>query len=156
MADQAVQDAVDPDNPCFGCGPDNEQGLQIKSYPRDDDGLVATFQPKPHHAGSAGVLGGGIQATLIDCHGIWTAVDWHGREDDGETVPHYVTAEMQIRYKRPVPLEDEVELVSEVVDVDGRRVRVRVELRTEAGDVGSVGEVVCHRLDEDWGPSPTR
>lgn len=150
----AIQDVVDADNPCFGCGPNNPEGLRIKSRPREDEGLVATWQGEDHHAGSAGVLGGGVQATLVDCHGIWTAVDWHGRREAEETVPHYVTAELHLEYRRPVPLEDEVTLTSRVMDADGRRVHVRVELADADGEVCTIGRVVCHRLDETWGPNP--
>lgn len=156
MAPEAIQDQVDADNPCFGCGPRNPEGLRIKSRPREDgEGLVARWQGEDHHAGSAGVLGGGVQATLVDCHGIWTAVDWHGRRHpDAERVPHYVTAELHLKYRRPVPLHDEVEIRSTVAEVEGRRVHVDVELRAEDGTVCTTGTVVCHRLDEEWGPNP--
>lgn len=150
----AVQDELAHDNPCFGCGPRNPEGLRLKSYPRDDaDGLVAEYRGEKHLAGSAGVLGGGPQATLVDCHGIWTAT-WSAIEDGEDPVPHYVTAGMEIAYKRPTPLTEPIELVSEVADTDGRRVHVDVEVRDEEGQVCSEATVVCHRMDDAWGPNP--
>lgn len=154
-AQEALQDLVDADNPCFGCGPANPVGLRIKSYPADDgEGLVATWTGEEHHAGSAGVLGGGVQATLMDCHGIWTAVHWHARTHGGERVPHYVTAELHVAFRRPAPLMEPVTLRSRVEGAEGRRVRVAVELSDQDGEVCSTAEVVCHRLDEAWGPNP--
>lgn len=151
----AVQDRLHHENPCFGCGPKNPKGLRLKSYPREDgDGLVADYRGREHLAGSAGVLGGGPQATLVDCHGIWTAT-WWAVENGEDPVPHYVTAGMEIAYKRPTPLTDPIRLVSSVREVDGRRAYVDVEIHDEEGNVCTQAQVVCHRLDGDWGQNPT-
>ena len=61
-------------NYCWGCGADNPAGLHLKSY---WDGEVAVAQWTPAHEYSAGprhILNGGIIATLLDCHGVCTAV----------------------------------------------------------------------------------
>lgn len=150
----ALQDRAD-DNPCFGCGPANPVGLRIKSTPADDgEGLVATWTGDEHHAGSAGVLGGGVQATLMDCHGIWTAILWHARTHGGARVPPYVTAELHVAFRRPAPLKEPVTMTSRVERAEGRRVHVAVELADEAGRVCSTAEVVCHRLDGAGVPNP--
>jgi acyl-coenzyme A thioesterase PaaI-like protein len=152
--DAPIQDLLDHENPCFGCGPDNPEGLQLKSYPDDaGDGLVAEFTSSPHHAGSGGVLGGGVQATLADCHGVWTAV-YHAAVNGEDPVPHYVTAELDIQYERPAPLEAPVRLVSTVAKIDPPRLNVDVELADADGEVCSEARVVCHALDEGWGPNP--
>ena len=57
---------------CFGCGPANKDGLQIKSF-RGDDGLELNFKTKPEHQAFPGVVNGGIIGTLFDCHGNWAA-----------------------------------------------------------------------------------
>lgn len=153
-ADEPIQDLLDHENPCFGCGPDNPEGLQIKSYPDPDgDGLVAAFTSSPHHSGSGGVLGGGIQATLVDCHGVWTAV-YHAALEGRDPVPHYVTAELHMEYRAPAPLAAPVELTSTVAEVQGRRVHVDVELADEGDRACTRGRVVCHALDEGWAPNP--
>lgn len=150
----AVQDLLEHENPCFGCGPANPEGLQLKSYPREDvDGLVARYRGEEHLAGSAGVLGGGPQATLVDCHGIWTAT-WAAIDEGKDPVPHYVTAELEIAYKRPTPLTDPIRIVSEIVGREGRRVLVDVDILDEEGRVCSQAEVACHRLDDAWGENP--
>ena len=43
MSKIAVQDKYAPNSICFGCGPSNKEGLQIKSY-RIDEGLEMEFQ----------------------------------------------------------------------------------------------------------------
>ncbi|MBV9326673.1 MAG: hypothetical protein JO352_23180 [Chloroflexi bacterium] len=57
---RAIQDQL-PDQPCWGCGPKNPHGLQIKSY-WSGETTVCTWQPEPHYAGWPGLLNGGILA----------------------------------------------------------------------------------------------
>lgn len=150
----AVQDRLDHENPCFGCGPGNEHGLRLKSYPREGtDGLEAAYRGPSHLAGSAGVLGGGPQATLVDCHGVWTAT-WHAVEGGEDPVPKYVTAALETAFTAPAPLEAPIRLLSEVREIDGRRVYVDVEVLDADGTVCTEAEVACHRLDQAWGANP--
>ncbi len=150
----AVQDMMEHENLCFGCGPHNPEGFRLKSYPGDGEmGLVAEYQGEQQHAGSAGVLGGGPQSTLVDCHGIWTAT-WRAIAKGEDPVPHYVTAKLETTFRAPAPIEDPVRLVSTVERVDGRRVHVDVEVQDPEGNLLTEGTVVCHRLDEAWGRNP--
>ena len=57
---------------CYGCGPDNDHGLQIKSY-WDGDESVAVFHPQEYHTAFPGYVYGGLIASLIDCHSTGTA-----------------------------------------------------------------------------------
>ncbi|NNF11117.1 MAG: PaaI family thioesterase, partial [Acidimicrobiia bacterium] len=43
---QSLQDTYGPGTICFGCGPANEKGLQIKSFVADE-AVVADFDPSP-------------------------------------------------------------------------------------------------------------
>lgn len=154
-ADAALQDQVAPDNPCFGCGPHNPQGLHLKSHPHPrEPGLTATWRGGDAHAGHPGVLAGGIQATLLDCHGVWTAAaDW-ARDHPHEAFPVVVTAGVDLDYKRPAPTGEPVTLHGEAGAWDGRRCEVDVELRAPDGTVCTQGTITCHRLDDAWGPNP--
>jgi len=58
---------------CYGCGPLNRDGLQIKSY-WDGEEAVCHFTPNPYHSGGVpGFAYGSLIASLIDCHGAATA-----------------------------------------------------------------------------------
>jgi hypothetical protein len=46
---------------CFGCGVENEVGLDLRPY-HDGDGFAAEFRPKAHHRGFSKVVHGGIIA----------------------------------------------------------------------------------------------
>ena len=55
---------------CFGCSPDNEQGLQM-SFFEDGDYIVSEWSPKKHLSGFKNVLHGGIQTTILDEIACW-------------------------------------------------------------------------------------
>lgn len=113
MTQRAFQDEISG-NHCWGCGSDNDNGLQIKSYWSGDE-AVCTWQPQAHHsAGPLHVLNGGIIATVIGCHCGWTAIAAAYREEDREinTEPliWYATASLNVKYLRPTPLDEAVVL----------------------------------------------
>lgn len=128
---KSLQDRYAPTNSCFGCGPSNPKGLQIKSFPNgleSDSEVVAEWQPERHHEAFDGVLNGGIIGTLLDCHSNWTAI-WHlMRRDDRNDAPCTVTSEFHVRLKRPTPTDGAIRLSSRAVESDGPKVTVEAEL----------------------------
>lgn len=127
----AIQDRLFPDARCFGCGPANVEGLQLKSHPGDDGLVVATFTPWPQHDNGVGFLNGGIIATLLDCHSgaaVFHHADLRGVHALPGAALSFVTAGIDVRYLRPAPLDAAVELVAEVGDVTGDAVTCEVRL----------------------------
>ncbi len=116
---------------CFGCGPSNVKGLQIKSYPAgqtSESDVLAEFFPQRHHEAFDGVLNGGIIGTLLDCHSNWTAI-WHLMcRDDRRDPPCTVTAEFHVRLRRPTPTNGAIQLSARAVESHGPRVTVEAEL----------------------------
>ncbi len=55
---------------CFGCSPHNEIGLCLDFFENGDE-ILAVWKPEKKYEGWAGVLHGGIQATLIDEAAAW-------------------------------------------------------------------------------------
>lgn len=128
--EQALQDRYAPRNRCFGCGPANEKGLQIKSHVRGDE-VVAEWTPEAHHLAFEGVLNGGICGALLDCHSNWTAA-WHLMSAKGEdTPPCTVTADFHVKLKRPTPMDQRLTLRAHVVESEGEQAVVKASL--EAG-----------------------
>ena len=68
---RALQDLLKVE--CFGCGALNERGLKIKSRWAGDR-LVCLWRPEAHHIGYPGFVHGGMVASIVDCHAIWTAI----------------------------------------------------------------------------------
>lgn len=125
-----LQDTYGPETICFGCGPANEDGLQIKSRV-EGDVVVADWTPEPHHQAFPGVINGGIIGSLLDCHSNWTAA-WHlfDRRDDG-TFPVTVTADFHVKLRRPTPAGVPFHLEARVVESADPRVVVEATLEAE-------------------------
>ena len=126
---KSVQLTHAPNSICFGCGPANEKGLRIASFP-DGEGLRCDFDPAPHHQAFPGMVNGGILGALLDCHSNWTAAI-HLMNARGQAEPPCtVTAEFAVKLRRPTPMAT-LHMTSKVVETVGDK--VTVEASIEAG-----------------------
>jgi acyl-coenzyme A thioesterase PaaI-like protein len=128
----SIQEELYPQSDCFGCGPANLKGLQLRSF-RDGDAVIADFKPWPEHGNGTGFLNGGIIATLLDCHSgaamMLRSIDLAEREPDQDGYL-YLTASLEVRYRRPTPM-DEVQLRAAVVNSDETKMDIDVELHAD-------------------------
>jgi acyl-coenzyme A thioesterase PaaI-like protein len=127
---RSIQETYSPAGICFGCGPANEKGLRIRSFPAEDgsDELVATWHAEPHHQAFPGVLNGGIIGALLDCHSNWAAA-YHLMKKRGEDhAPCTVTADFHVKLLRPTPVDGPITLKARVVGSSEDRATVEAEL----------------------------
>lgn len=116
MKKLSLQDKYAPHNACFGCGPSNEKGLQIKSYVEGDN-VVADWSAEKHHEAFPGMLNGGIIGALLDCHSNWSATYYLMKQSGLESPPCTVTAYFNVKLLRPTPSEQPVHLVAELKEI---------------------------------------
>jgi acyl-coenzyme A thioesterase PaaI-like protein len=126
-ASQSLQETYAPHNRCFGCGPANEKGLKIRSFPEGDE-VVAEWRPQPHHQAFEGVLNGGICGALLDCHSNWTAAYHLMKKRGVEGPPCTVTADFHVKLKRPTPMGALLHLRARVVESDDSKATVEATL----------------------------
>ena len=126
----SVQDQYAPNSICFGCGPANENGLKIKSY-RINNGLEMEFEPEEKHQAFPGVVNGGIIGSLIDCHGNWTAAIAIMEKNELESPLCTVTAQYEVKLKRPTPLGHTLKLKSRILGVQDDRAEIVIELKAD-------------------------
>ncbi|MHB8585650.1 MAG: PaaI family thioesterase [Thermoplasmatota archaeon] len=124
---RGVQFRFAPNSICFGCGPANSKGLRIESD-WDGDEFVCRFQPEPHHQAFPGVLNGGICGTLLDCHSNWCAATTIMRERKLDAPPTTVTAEFNVKLRRPTPADRVLLVKAKPVSIEGDRVAVDAEI----------------------------
>ncbi len=149
---QAIQDLI-PDNHCYGCGPDNDAGLQINSY-WDGEETVCRYLPKPEQcAGPTRFVYGGTIASLIDCHSICTAMaNYYRREQrDVGTAPTIwcVTGKLDINFRAPTPIDQEIELRAEIAKVSDKKTIVHCRV-SSAGVLTADAEVIAVRVPPSW------
>ncbi len=99
---------------CFVCGLKNSFGLHASFFEVEGDQLVALFTPCEEHQGYPDRMHGGLAATILD-ETIGRALMITQAEVWG------VTAEFSVRFKKPVPLDQELRVVGRITR-DSRRI----------------------------------
>jgi acyl-coenzyme A thioesterase PaaI-like protein len=140
---------------CFVCGEKNNYGLHAKFYETDANELVALINPSEQHQGYPGRMHGGIAATILDetiarsiCNGkdeqLWG-----------------VTLELKTRFRKPVPLGQELKVVGRVTSEGTRSFEGTGEIVLPDGEIavsaeGKYMKVNIDRItnqtgmDDDW------
>jgi uncharacterized protein (TIGR00369 family) len=117
------------DHFCFACGALNPDGLRLKiTYPERGRCRIE-FVPERKHQGWAGVLHGGLIATILDeafAHAL-------GGADRGAGEPA-VTAKMTVRFKKPAKIGARILAEGWVVSSKGRVVECESLMRDEFGE----------------------
>lgn len=125
---------------CFACGIDNPIGLHLKFYSDDEGRCIAHFRPKPEHQGYPGHMHGGIISTLLD--------EVMGRVLTGQNV-WAVTGRLEVEYHKPVPLDQELTVVGELVRNRRRVYEAKGEIRLADGTVLVEGSGVYVRIPDE-------
>ena len=127
------------DRGCFVCGPDNPSGLQIQ-LDINPETCEATSQVTldQRFQGWQGVIHGGILAALLDEVAIYAC------RSKGE---QFVTAEINVRYRKPVPVGSIIDLKGRVTE--SRRNLYMVKSRIEInGTLYAEADVRVMQLDK--------
>lgn len=112
---------------CFVCGEENACGLKAK-FLWDGREVHTTVTASPNHEGYNGIYHGGIVASLLDEVMVKAIL---------ATGVLSVTAEMTVRFKKPVKIGETITYTGRIVESKGRL------YTTESEAVDSEGEVVA-------------
>jgi len=101
---------------------------------------VTRFTPGPEHQGYPDRMHGGIAYTLLDetvgragfIYGYWT-----------------FTGKFEVKYKKPIPLGQEITVVGEMIRDRGRAIEARGEIRLADGSVAMEGSGIFFKLKPD-------
>ena len=114
---KSLQETYAPNGICFGCGCKNSKGLQIQSYVNNNK-IIATWEANSHHEAFPGVLNGGIIGSLLDCHSNWAAAYHIMLDQDLDQTPCTVTAEYNVKLKRPTPSNKPLDIIANLSKID--------------------------------------
>ncbi len=131
-----------PDSPrrwCFGCGEANPEGLGIQ-FRIEGRRVTGEFRTRRAHEGFPGLAHGGIAAAAID-----EAMGWAMYAAGAWAM----TARLQVRYRRPLPLGERLEVSAEVVRDRGRWLEAEGRLRIPDGPLLADAKAVFMRLPPD-------
>ena len=99
-------------NTCFGCGPDNPDGLRIRIFrdPGNANRLVGTYRPRATQTGFPQIVHGGLQFTALDCMAAWVVLILR---QPGGMMP--ITKSATTRFLTPARVGTELALAAEVI-----------------------------------------
>lgn len=123
---------------CWGCGPKNEEGMHIKSYPTEDgEHCVCRVTPSKQFTGGVPAnLFGGMIAMIFDCHGTASAA-WFRHRQNGQTltaetvIGRFITAHLEVDFKKPVPMDKEVTVTATAEEIGERKIIVAMEMEAD-------------------------
>ncbi len=104
------QARLENDNYCFACGRDNPHGLAMRIQYQGEQALCRISLDR-RFQGWAGMAHGGVVGTLLDEVMAYAVLRWAGLG---------VTASMETRYLKPVPIDSELEVRGWISERRGR------------------------------------
>ena len=110
---------IEDDKHCFACGDMNEYGLHADITTNDDNTSNCKITVPSRFQGWKGMVHGGIISTLLDEISIYACrkISLRG-----------VTAEIDVKFRKPVPIDTELELKAKVTEIRRKMVSVQAEL----------------------------
>lgn len=133
---------------CYGCGADNPDGLQLKSF-WEGERTVARFTPDPRFTGGVpDHVYGGLVASLLDCHGNAAAFAYAHRElgqdmaAAGGAGLRFVTASLKVDFVAPTPMSVELEVHGDLRSLEGRKAWIDLSLSAD-GKTCATGEMLA-------------
>ena len=132
---------------CWGCGPKNDAGLHLKSYPAGEECICTLTPDKAYTGGVPQNLFGGMIAMLFDCHGTASAAYFKHRDKGLEltkdtVIGRFITAHLEIDFKKPVPMNNSVTIRAAAEEIGERKVVVVMEMEA-AGEVRAKAKMVA-------------
>jgi len=126
---------------CFVCGVENPVGLRLAFYDQPNGEVTCTVTLPDRYQGYPGVVHGGIVASMLD--------EIAGRAAmQGEVTRFMMTAKLEVRYRRPVPIGQPLHLVGRMESRRGRRSTVQSEIRLEDGTVAAEAEALLSDIPD--------
>ncbi len=111
---------------CFVCGRHNPIGLQMRFFAGDDGCVYAEYTPRPEHQSYPGTMHGGLITAMLD--------ELIGRTAIASNL-WCVTGALNVRFKKPVPIGETVQLKGEITKQTRRALEGRGEIRLADGSL---------------------
>ncbi|MDX2369682.1 MAG: PaaI family thioesterase [Colwellia sp.] len=163
MNNEAFQDLYPEElSHCYGCGKNNHDGHQLKSYWQNIDKndllastTIARYTPSDVFTALPGFVYGGMTASLIDCHGTGSASAMaylsQDREMGSSPILRFVTGALNVSFLAPTPQGVELELIGRFSEVKDRKITVDITLSAN-GVICSKGQVIAVLMPESMIP----
>jgi acyl-coenzyme A thioesterase PaaI-like protein len=119
---------------CFLCGLKNPFGLKGEFFELENNELVCIFKPSNEHQSYPGRLHGGITTAVLD-ETIGRAIMMKNNNEE----VWGVTVEFTTRFKKQIPLNEELRVVGRITNDTNRTFEGTGELLLANGEVAATG-----------------
>jgi len=117
---------------CFVCGQNNPNGLRLNfEIDQEKKTLKTTFVASPTFQGWDGIVHGGIISTLLD-EAMAKLVYELGYQ--------FVTASLEIKFKKPAPILEPLHVYGEMTEVSKRLIKAKGRVVKEDGTILAEGK----------------
>ena len=128
---------------CFVCGVNNPYGLHLAFFDNGVDQVWCDYTIPEHYQGYPGVAHGGVVAAILD--------EICGRTAMIADTEHFMmTAKMEVRYRRSVPIGRPVRVTGCVLRNVRRTVQARGELLLDSGLLAAEALLTLVNLPEQF------
>lgn len=124
---------------CFICGTENNAGLNARFYETEKGEVACIFTPRQEHQSYPGRLHGGVSAAILD-ELIGRAIMIKEPNTWG------VTCELNVKYKKPVPLDISLKAVGRITDVNRKLFKAEGEIYLPNGDIAVIASGLYMKL----------
>ncbi len=114
---------------CFVCGLKNKFGIHTHFYVTESKELIGLFTPSEEHQSYPGRLHGGIASTVLDETIGRAILNRYEEEVWG------VTVELNVKFKKPLPLNEELKVIGRITSENSRMFEGTGEIILKNGDV---------------------
>jgi len=128
---------------CFVCGVENQRGLKLAFYDIAPGKVETRLTVANDYQGFPGIAHGGILASILDETATRTVLGANGSRRI------VVTASLEVRYRKPVPLNVPLRAVGEIIDDKGEIIRAVSRVESEDGVVLANATVVMVEAPSD-------
>ena len=118
------------DGYCFGCGPNNPHGLHL-DFREEGERFVTKKTLTREYQSYGGTVHGGIVSTMLD-----EAMGGYLYEISGK---RSVTARMDVRYRHPTPVGEELTISGWIDSKKGKFVKMKAEIALPDGTITAEG-----------------
>lgn len=127
---------------CFVCGRDNPVGLHLHFQDNGVDEVITAFTIAPEFQGYPGVAHGGIVTSILDEVGGRVMLI-------GQPLRLFVTARIEVRFRRPVPTGVPLRGVGKLVKPAGRLCTAQAQILSPENIVLARAEVALAEVPAD-------
>lgn len=116
---------------CFVCGLKNNFGIHTHFYVTENQELIALFTPSEEHQSYPGRLHGGIATAVLDETIGRAILNRYEEEVWG------VTIELNVKFKKPLPLKEELKVIGRITSENSRMFEGTGEIILSNGEVAA-------------------